>query len=73
MAAAELNEEEFDQQYQAKVETLSESGEPVSLDDPAYLVDERYTSGVTTPFKIEVKEGRNTFDFKLTSKPSPDN
>ncbi len=73
VALAELSEEEFDKKYQAAIETVRETGEPVSLDDPAYLVDKRYTSGGTTPFEIEVKEGRNTFDFKLTSTPTPDN
>ena len=73
VAAAELSEEEFDRKYQTTIEAVREAGEPISLDDPAYLVDKRYISLQTTPFEFEVQEGRNAFDLKLTSKPSPDN
>ena len=73
VAAAELSEEEFDSKYQATVEATTEDGEPASLDDPAYLVSERYISTQTTPLEIEVREGRNAFNLELTSKPSPEN
>ena len=73
VADAELSEEEFDQKYQNTLESLKEDGEPVGLDNPAYLVDERYTSVRTTPLQLDVQEGRNSFDLELTSKPSPNN
>ena len=73
VADPELTEKEFDEKYLRAVEAVREGAEPVSLDDPAYLVDKRYTSGQTTPFEVEVEEGRNSFDFNLTSKPAPNN
>ena len=73
VAAAELSEEEFDSKYQTAVEATTEGGEPAGLDDPAYLVDKQYISTETTPFEVEVQEGRNAFNLTLTSKPSPEN
>ena len=78
VADAELSEEEFDQKYQNTLESLKEGGEPVSLDNPAYLVDERYTSVQTTPLQLDVRRSEvprrsSDFDLELTSKPSPEN
>ena len=67
IAPSELSEEEFDRQYQKKIEQESESGLTLGELEPSHLLNPKFSNGSTTPLTVEVREGENTFTLDLKS------